>query len=198
MNQLRLGQIADGRASLETSFKGDPYNVWVKNTLDLLDTYKNYDVIKSDRFEFMIEKSGVADSRRSTSKDLAEQAYTTFSKKYGVHAAAADSHRGVSQPRGLLRAHRRPRRTRRARRELRNDARVRLAGGEGRRSVQLGLDGVARARAHVHARRDRQSHSALVLRRVCRSTRSTRRGPAGASTCRRISSPRSRRTSWCR
>ena len=38
-NQLRMGQISEGRASLENSFKGDPYSVWVKNTLDLLDTY---------------------------------------------------------------------------------------------------------------------------------------------------------------
>ena len=49
MNQLRLGQIADGRKSLETSFDGDPYNVWVKNTLDLLDTYKNYDLVVERR-----------------------------------------------------------------------------------------------------------------------------------------------------
>jgi tetratricopeptide (TPR) repeat protein len=55
MNQLRLGQITDGRKSLETSFTGDPYNVWVKNTLDLLDTYKNYDLITSANFQFMIE-----------------------------------------------------------------------------------------------------------------------------------------------
>jgi len=81
MNQLRLGQITDGRKSLETSFGGDPYNVWVKNTLDLLDTYKNYDVIKSKNFEFMIEKDE-APILSVYLKDLAEQAYATFSKKY--------------------------------------------------------------------------------------------------------------------
>ena len=82
MNQLRLGQITDGRKSLETSFTGDPYNVWVKNTLDLLDTYKNYDLITSANFQFMIEK----DESPILSiylKDLAEQAYKTFSTKYG-------------------------------------------------------------------------------------------------------------------
>ncbi len=81
MNQLRLGQIDTGRASLEKSFKGDPYNVWVKNTLDLLDTYKNYDLTASPRFQFMIEK----DESPILSiylRDLAEQAYTTFEKKY--------------------------------------------------------------------------------------------------------------------
>ena len=84
MNQLRLGQIAAGRASLEASFKGDPYNVWVKNTLDLLDTYKNYDVIKSDRFEFMIDKTE-SPILAIYLRDLAEQAYTAFAKKYAYN-----------------------------------------------------------------------------------------------------------------
>jgi tetratricopeptide (TPR) repeat protein len=82
MNELRLGQIAEGKKSLETSFGGDPYNVWVKNTLDLLDTYKNYDLTSSDHFQFMIEK----DESPILSvylKDLAERAYATFAKKYG-------------------------------------------------------------------------------------------------------------------
>ncbi|HTE45732.1 MAG TPA: tetratricopeptide repeat protein [Gemmatimonadaceae bacterium] len=81
MNELRLGQIADGKKSLETSFSGDPYNVWVKNTLDLLDTYKNYDLSKSEHFQFMIEKSE-SPILSIYLKDLAEQAYATFSKKY--------------------------------------------------------------------------------------------------------------------
>jgi cellulose synthase operon protein C len=82
MNELRLGQITEGKKSLETSFGGDPYNVWVKNTLDLLDTYKNYDLTSSEHFQFMIEK----DESPILSvylKDLAERAYATFSKKYG-------------------------------------------------------------------------------------------------------------------
>ena len=81
MNQMRLGQITDGQKSLETSFKGDPYNVWVKNTLDLLDTYKNYDVTTSDHFQFMVEKSE-SPILSIYLKDLAEQAYATFSKRY--------------------------------------------------------------------------------------------------------------------
>jgi tetratricopeptide (TPR) repeat protein len=80
-NQLRLGQIDTGKTSLEVSFKGDPYSVWVKNTLDLLDTYKNYDLIKSDNFQFMIEKDE-APLLSVYLKALAEQAYATFSKKY--------------------------------------------------------------------------------------------------------------------
>jgi tetratricopeptide (TPR) repeat protein len=57
LNLLRVGDIAAGRAALETAFKGDPYNVWVKNTLDLLDTFKDYDEITHGQFRLMIEKA---------------------------------------------------------------------------------------------------------------------------------------------
>ena len=82
MNQLRLGQIARGRASLDTAFKGDPYDVWTKNTLDLLDTFKNYDEIDDGKFHFMIEKdeSGILSIYM---KELVQQAYDTFHARYG-------------------------------------------------------------------------------------------------------------------
>ena len=38
MALLRLGQMEAGRAAVEKAFKGDPFNVWAKNTLDLLDS----------------------------------------------------------------------------------------------------------------------------------------------------------------
>ncbi|HVX38620.1 MAG TPA: tetratricopeptide repeat protein, partial [Gemmatimonadaceae bacterium] len=81
MNQLRLGRIDQGKASLDTAFKGDPYNVWVKNTLDLLDTYKNYDVIPSEHFQFMIEKDE-APVLSIYLKELAERAYAKYTKEY--------------------------------------------------------------------------------------------------------------------
>ncbi len=81
LNELRLGKVDEGRKSLETSFGGDPYNVWVKNTLDLLDTYKNYDLIPSDHFVFMIEKDESAILSVYV-KALAESAYVTFARKY--------------------------------------------------------------------------------------------------------------------
>ena len=120
MNELRLGQMPLGKKDLETSFKGDPYNVWIKNTLDLLDTFKNYDEIKTDHFVFMIEK----DESALLEPYVAELA-----------SATADSHRGVSQSCGLLRPHSRPCRAGRVRRELRYDAGLRLAGGEGCRPL---------------------------------------------------------------
>ena len=82
MNQLRLGQIDAGKANLEKAFGGDPYDVWVKNTLDLLDTFKNYDETRSEHYVFMVEK---AESELLTiyMKELAEQAWDTFGKRYG-------------------------------------------------------------------------------------------------------------------
>ena len=54
VNQLRLGAIDTGRASLETAFAGDPYNVWTKNTLDLLDTFKRYETRRVGRLELFV------------------------------------------------------------------------------------------------------------------------------------------------
>jgi tetratricopeptide (TPR) repeat protein len=81
MNLLRLGQIAEGRKSLETAFAGDPYDVWVKNTLDLLDTFGKYDEIHSGNFVFMIEKSESA-LLSIYLEDLAQRAYATFQQHY--------------------------------------------------------------------------------------------------------------------
>jgi tetratricopeptide (TPR) repeat protein len=50
MALLRLGQMEAGRAAVEKAFKGDPFNVWAKNTLDLLDAIKDYRETKHDSF----------------------------------------------------------------------------------------------------------------------------------------------------
>ncbi|MBM4193733.1 MAG: hypothetical protein FJ202_05045 [Gemmatimonadetes bacterium] len=80
-NRLRLGRIADGRRALEAAFAGDPYDVWTKNTLDLLDTFKNYETTKSEHAEFMIEKAE-SPVLSLYLRDIAERAYVTFSKRY--------------------------------------------------------------------------------------------------------------------
>lgn len=54
LNELRLGSIEEGRKHLEVAFAGDPYNVWVKNTLDLLDTFDEYQTTRVGRFELFI------------------------------------------------------------------------------------------------------------------------------------------------
>jgi tetratricopeptide (TPR) repeat protein len=82
LNLLRLGEIEAGRRSLETSFKGDPFNVWVKNTLDLLDTFDEYDEITHGKYRFMIDtaESGVMALYLG---ELADRAYATFAARYG-------------------------------------------------------------------------------------------------------------------
>jgi len=50
MSLLRLGQMETGREAVEKAFKGDPFNIWAKNTLDLLDTMRDYKETKSGPF----------------------------------------------------------------------------------------------------------------------------------------------------
>jgi tetratricopeptide (TPR) repeat protein len=82
LNQLRLGEIEAGRKSLETSFAGDPYNVWVKNTLDLLDTFPNYRESASPRFRFVVEKKE-SELLSPYLAELAEEALDRLSTRYG-------------------------------------------------------------------------------------------------------------------
>lgn len=60
LNRLRLGDIEAGRASLETSFAGDPYNVWNKNTLDLLDTFERYETRRDGGLELFARRDEAA------------------------------------------------------------------------------------------------------------------------------------------
>ena len=83
MNQLRLGLIKEGRASLETAFEGDPYSVWFYNTLDLLDTFENYDTNDEDpRFLFVLhgKESGLL---QPYVEAIAGEAYEALVERYG-------------------------------------------------------------------------------------------------------------------
>ncbi|MBS1807053.1 MAG: tetratricopeptide repeat protein [Acidobacteria bacterium] len=46
----RLGKVAEGRAEMEVGFKGDPFNVRAKNTLDLLDVLAEYPTVNHGSF----------------------------------------------------------------------------------------------------------------------------------------------------
>ena len=52
-NELRLGRIDSGRARLERAFARDPYHVWNKNTLDLLDVLATYRTVSTARFQIV-------------------------------------------------------------------------------------------------------------------------------------------------
>ena len=86
MNQLRLGAIDDGRRSLERAFGGDPYDIWVKNTLDLLDTFSGYEEIRTDRFLIVAEKKEAA-IMGLYAGELAEEAFAKLQERYGYRPA---------------------------------------------------------------------------------------------------------------
>lgn len=54
INLLRLGIMDEGRNELERAFAGDPYNVWFKNTLDLLDALDRYDEVEVGPFLIVV------------------------------------------------------------------------------------------------------------------------------------------------
>ncbi len=81
MNQLRLGQMQAGRDNLERSFSGDPYNVWIKNTLQLADSFSDY--VELDQGSFRVVLHGDENALlEEYIHDLAQQAYRSFSARY--------------------------------------------------------------------------------------------------------------------
>ncbi len=81
LNQLRLGEIEKGRRNLERSFSGDPYNVWIKNTLDLIDTFSQYRESRSDRFLTFIDGKE-AEILSIYAVSLLEEAYDYLASRY--------------------------------------------------------------------------------------------------------------------
>ena len=82
MNQLRLGEIDAGRRSLERAFDGDPYDIWIKNTLDLLDTFTDYEEVRTDRFLIVAEKKEAA-IMGLYAGELADEAFAKLQERYG-------------------------------------------------------------------------------------------------------------------
>ena len=82
VNLLRVGQVAEARASLERAFAGDPYDVWTKNTLDLLDVMDRARTIRAGRFEFVLD-SADAELLPVYLTPLAEEAFDSLARRYG-------------------------------------------------------------------------------------------------------------------
>ena len=86
LNLLRTGQVADGRRELDRAFAGDPYNVQIKNTLDLLDTFKDYTEVRAPHFVFMVERKDAA-LLALYLRDIAAEAYDSLAARYGYRPA---------------------------------------------------------------------------------------------------------------
>ncbi len=81
MSLLRLGQMETGRAAVEKAFKGDPFNIWAKNTLDLLDTMQTFRETK--RGAFVIKAAAhESDVLGPYAASLLEEAAAKLTAKY--------------------------------------------------------------------------------------------------------------------
>jgi tetratricopeptide (TPR) repeat protein len=81
MSLLRLGQMETGREAVEKAFKGDPFNVWAKNTLDLLDSMQTFRETK--RGAFVIKASEKeSDVLGPYAASLLEEAAAKLTAKY--------------------------------------------------------------------------------------------------------------------
>ncbi len=80
-NLLRIGQMSEGRARLEQAFARDPYDVWTKNTLDLLDTAPQYEEINGEHVTLVVERKDAA-LVALYALPLAERAVTELAARY--------------------------------------------------------------------------------------------------------------------
>ena len=82
INQVRLGRVEEGRVNLERAFAGDPFNLWFKNTLDLLDTFEEYRVVSTQHFDLVLHGSE-ADLLAPYMESVAERAWAAMAARYG-------------------------------------------------------------------------------------------------------------------
>lgn len=80
-NLLRIGDMVQGRARLEQAFKHDPYDVWTKNTLDLLDTAPQYEEVSGEHVTLVIERKD-APLVALYALPLAERAFSELAARY--------------------------------------------------------------------------------------------------------------------
>ncbi len=86
-NELRMGRIAEGRAHIERAFAIDPFNLWHKNTLDLLDELAGFRTARMGRFEF-VTSAREADILLPYLSPLLEEAYDKLAARYDYRPAA--------------------------------------------------------------------------------------------------------------
>jgi cellulose synthase operon protein C len=80
---MRLGEEAEAAKLLEEAFTIDPYNVRVKNTLEVLDVLKGYAVLETDHFVLKFDRGQDELLARYASKYLEEEAYPQLVEQYG-------------------------------------------------------------------------------------------------------------------
>jgi tetratricopeptide (TPR) repeat protein len=82
MNALRVGRFDTARVHLERAFARDPYHVWIKNTLDLLDTFSEYRETRTNRFHLIIHGREAA-LLSPYLVELLDEGYRKLAARYG-------------------------------------------------------------------------------------------------------------------
>jgi cellulose synthase operon protein C len=80
-NQLHAGNIEEGRALIERAFAIDPFNLWHKNTLDLLDNLRSFRTIDRGHFR-IVAPANEAELLATYLVPLLEEAYGSLSARY--------------------------------------------------------------------------------------------------------------------
>jgi cellulose synthase operon protein C len=86
MNLTRIGELEEGRQSIQKAFDGDQYNVWAYNSLDLFDQMDTFVKSHSEHFRFLMSKED-GPVLTPYASALAEEAYASLTRRYGFKPA---------------------------------------------------------------------------------------------------------------
>ena len=78
---LRIGRSREARRYLDFSFDLDPFNLFIGNTLTLLDEYEDFALLESEHFRLIIHNTE-EEVLGSAMLELAEESYAALSQKY--------------------------------------------------------------------------------------------------------------------
>jgi len=81
LNQLRVGDMSGGRESLERAFRGDPFNVWIKNTLDLLDLMEGFERYEGKDVQVFVDPED-GEALALYMIEIGDRAYSELSGRY--------------------------------------------------------------------------------------------------------------------
>lgn len=77
----RLAKLEEAKPVLERAFELDSYNVWTANLLDLFDSYKEYDTLRTKHFLIRLHRDDT-EIVGPYAMDLAEAAYRAIAPRY--------------------------------------------------------------------------------------------------------------------
>ncbi len=80
---MRLGQEPEAAKLLEESFKLDPFNVRIKNTLEVLDVLQNYAVLETEHFVLKFDRGQNELLAKYAAEVLEEEIYPQITKELG-------------------------------------------------------------------------------------------------------------------